>query len=113
MKSTVRRRGLAKKLLETILESAKAAGFKVAELHSQVSLCSLLSGELIHHAPHNHLLQSVSISLTSLSLSLCCRSHRLQLQVYVRKLYASVGFVQDGSEFDEEGVPHVVMKRRL
>lgn len=39
------------------------------------------------------------------------RAAALNAQSYATELYESVGFKIDGDEFDEDGIPHVPMKR--
>ncbi|MBQ0065381.1 MAG: GNAT family N-acetyltransferase [Firmicutes bacterium] len=42
-----------------------------------------------------------------------CSSITLEAQVYARKLYENVGFVQTSEEFLEDGIPHIQMRKYL
>lgn len=34
----------------------------------------------------------------------------IEAQVYAREFYEKLGFVQQSGEFDEDGIPHILMR---
>lgn len=34
----------------------------------------------------------------------------IEAQVYAREFYEKLGFVQQSDEFDEDGIPHILMR---
>lgn len=50
-------------------------------------------------------------TLVKRAMELCSGSIELDAQTYLKSWYEDFGFVQDGEEFVEDGIPHVPMRR--